>query len=408
MNHEKNAEMNKLILEAKALQEELVSYRRHLHENPEIGMNIPKTAAFVKGKLEEMGYDAQFISKTGVTALAGGKKPGKVILLRADMDALPIIEESDVEFKSKNDYMHACGHDFHTTMLLGAAKLLKEREDELEGTVKFMFQPAEETLEGAKQMIEDGILENPKVDAAIMFHVVAGMPIPSGMILVPESGVFSSASDSFELLIKGRGGHGAMPETTVDPLIVASHIHIALQEIRSRELAGGENAVITVSQIHGGDSYNVIPDSAVMKGTLRSMNPETRRQISRRVEEIAKGVGQVFRADVSFKLIEGCPSVINDESVVNDVRSILTEAFGPQVVPDIDTLKRQKLNGSEDFSFVSEQVPSAMLVLGAGSLEEGYAYSLHHPKVKFNEAVLARGASAYALIALQWLKVNKH
>lgn len=406
MIKEENDDMNKLILEAKALQEELVAYRRHLHKNPEIGMDIPETAAFVKEKLEEMGYEAQYISKTGVTALAGGKKPGKVILLRADMDALPIQEEADVAFKSSNNYMHACGHDFHTTMLLGAAKLLKNRENELEGTVKFMFQPAEETLAGAKQMIMDGILENPKVDMAVMFHVIPGMPLPTGMILVPESGAFTSSSDSFELVIKGKGGHGAMPETTVDPLLIASHIHLALQEIRSRELSSGENAVLTVSQIEGGNSYNIIPDTVMMKGTIRTFNDKTRQFIPKRIEEIAKGVASAFRGDVSFKLIEGCPSVINDDAVVTGVRKILTDAFGPRTVPELEILGEQKMNGSEDFSYISEHVASAMLILSAGSPEEGYPYTVHHPKVKFNEDILSQGAAAYALIAFHLLRQN--
>lgn len=408
MINEENNQMSKLIMEAKLLQDELVSYRRHLHENPEIGMDIPKTAEFVKEKLEAMGYEAKYVSKTGVTALAGGKKPGKVVLLRADMDALPIQEEADVAFKSSNNYMHACGHDFHTTMLLGAAKLLKDREDELEGTVKFMFQPAEETLAGAKQMIADGILENPKVDMAVMFHVLPGMSLPSGTILVPESGTFSSSSDSFELVIKGKGGHGAMPETAVDSLLIASHIHLALQEIRSRELSSGENAVLTVSQIHGGNSYNVIPDTVMMKGTIRTFNDKTRKYIPKRIEEIAKGVAHAFRADVDFTLIEGCPSVINDAAVIDDVRGILSEALGPRTVPGIDILGEQKMNGSEDFSYISQHVPSAMLIIGAGSQEEGYPYTVHHPKVKFNEDILSQGAASYALIAFHWLRKNSH
>jgi len=402
-------DMSKLILEeAKELQDELVSYRRHLHENPEIGMDIPETAAFVKEKLEEMGYEAQYVSNTGVTALAGGKKPGKVILLRADMDALPIQEEAGVSFKSCNNYMHACGHDLHTAMLLGAAKLLKNKEDELEGTVKFMFQPAEETLAGAKQMVQDGILENPNVDMAVMFHVMPGVPLPSGTILVPESGTFTSSSDSFELVIKGKGGHGAMPETAVDPLLVASHIHLALQEIRSRELSSGENAVLTVSQIQGGNSYNIIPDTVMMKGTIRTFNDQTRQYIPKRIEEIAKGVANAFRAEASFTLIEGCPSVVNDEAVINDVRKILTDAFGPRTVPGLEILGEQKMNGSEDFSYISQRVPSAMLIIGAGSQEEGYPYTVHHPKVTFNEDILSQGAAAFALIALHWLRKNNH
>ena len=399
---------NEILKEAQNLQEELVTYRRHLHENPEVGMELPNTATFVKEKLEEMGYEnVKMLAKTGVTAMAGGKQQGKVILLRADMDALPILEETDEPFKSTNGCMHACGHDFHTTMLLGAAKILKQYEDKLEGTVKFMFQPGEEVLGGAKAMVAEGILENPKVDAAVMFHIAAGMPIPAGTVIIPDEGPFSSASDWFTIDIKGKGGHGAMPEKAVDPLLVMANIHIALQAIRSREIASSANAVVTVGQMHGGTTSNVIPDTAMMEGTIRTYDKEDRELILKRTGEIASGIAIAYRAEAVTTIKEGCPSVVVDKKVSHDVREALTEMFGVMKVPPIEVVGMGKMSGSEDFSFVTEKVPGLMMMLSAGSIDEGYEYTMHHPKAHFNEEVLSQGAAAYAYLAYRWLQQNK-
>lgn len=399
--------MKSIVEQAKLLQEQLVAWRRHLHSNPELSMELPETAAFVKARLEEMGYQPQMLAGTGVVALAGGKKPGKCFLIRADMDALPIAEETGLDFRSANGSMHACGHDFHTAMLLGAARLLKEHEDEIGGTVKLMFQPAEETLKGAKAMVEAGILENPGVDAAAMFHVGAGMPkTPSGLIIVPEGGAFSAASDWFEIRIKGKGGHGAMPENSVDPLNVAAHIHIALQEIHARELSAADNAVVTIGMMAGGTTSNVIPDTAVMMGTIRTFDEKVRQCLFQRIREIAEGTAKIFRAEAEVTINIGCPSVVCDGSVARDLRDSLREVFGP-AVPDPSVLGVAKMNGSEDFSFVTQCVPSVMMMLTAGSPEEGYGYPMHHPKAKFNEAVLSQGAAAYAVAAMGWLSKNK-
>lgn len=398
--------MEKIFARAKEMQNELVEWRRQIHKNPELGMELPITSAFVKAKLEEMGYTASYIAGTGVTATVGGKKPGKCFMMRADMDALPVAEDSGVEFASTNGKMHACGHDFHTTMLLGAAKLLKEHEDEIEGTVKFMFQPGEETLEGAKAMVEAGILENPKVDAALMIHVAAGMPMPSGVIVIPEHGAFSAASDWFEIEITGKGGHGAMPEKAIDPLNVAAHLHIALQAIHSRELSASDSAVVTVGVMGGGTAHNVIPNTAVLKGTIRTFSEEVRQYIFKRIEEIAENTAKTFKAQAKTNIIIGCPSVLNDGKASKSVRDGLRTVFG-QMVPDASVLGTQKMNGSEDFSFVSQKVPSVMMMLSAGSIDEGYQYTMHHPKAVFNEKVLSEGAAVYAISALSWLSDNK-
>jgi len=400
--------MKTIVDEAKQIQDELIEYRRALHQNAEIGMELPMTTAFVMEELKKMGYEPEEICKSGVVATAGGKKPGKVILLRADMDALPVEEETGEAFKSNNGNMHGCGHDFHTAMLLGAAKLLKQNEDEIEGTVKLMFQPGEEILKGAKAMVEAGILENPKVDAAVMLHVFTGMPMTAGTFIVPEAGPTTSASDWFEINIQGKGGHGAMPDTAVDPLYVMSHIHIALQAINSREIPPADSAVVTVGMMGGGTTTNVIPDTAHMSGTIRTFSKKNREFVPERIKAIAEGIAQTFRAKANVNIMHGCPAVYSDGSVIESAREALVDSFGEEAVVNMaNAFQGGKLMGSEDFSFVSDKVPSLMLVLVAGNSEEGYVYPMHHPKARFDEAVLFKGAAAYANIAMHWLSQNK-
>lgn len=394
----------KLLEHAQELQPSLVDYRRYLHQNPETHTNLPLTSAFVKEKLREMGYDPMDCGDSGVVALAGGKKPGKVFLIRGDMDALPVTEEADVAFRSTNGNMHACGHDLHTAMLLGAAKLLKEHEDEIEGTVKLMFQPAEETLAGAKMMIDHGLLDNPKVDAAMMIHVAPLLPVPSGIVMIPEAGAGSSASDWFEIHIKGKGGHGASPESAIDPINVACHIHLAIQEINSRELDPSSPAVFTVCKVVAGTTSNVIPDTAQMYGTIRTFTKENREFVPKRMKEISEYTAKAFRAEAEFKLIEGCPSLVNDKSLVSSAKVFLRDLLGMQgVIAADEVMPGRKMFGSEDFGYISERVPSLMLGLAAGCPTEGYTYPAHHPKVVFNEEILYKGASTYAYVAMRWL-----
>ncbi len=400
-----------LFSRAHALQEELVTHRRHLHRNAEVGMDLPKTIQYVKERLTEFGYQPEECGKSGIVALAGGKKPGPVFLLRADMDALPLAEEADVDYASVTENMHACGHDLHTAMLLGAAKLLKENEDEIEGTIKLMFQPAEETLEGAHDMIEAGLLENPNVDAGLMMHVMTGMPIPEGTFIVPNPGIGSAASDWFTISIQGKGGHGAMPSKSVDPINVAAHTHLNLQTIHSRELEPGDGAVLTIGMIKAGTTSNVIPDTAELHGTLRTFHPETRGFVKDRIVDISEMTASALRAKASVKFYNGCPSVMNDKSLVNEATRYLTELLNEKSVLPMEKImpsdSGKKMSGSEDFAFVSERVPSLMLVLAAGDAGKGYTFPQHHPKAKFDDSVLHRGAAAYAYLALRWLQDNK-
>jgi len=400
--------MKKLFEEAKKYEAEMVEDRRYFHKNPELGLDLPLTTKYVMDKLIDLGYEPKEICKSGIVAIAGGKKPGKTFLIRGDMDALPIREESDLEFKSTNDNMHACGHDMHTAMMLGAARLLKDHEDEIEGKVKLMFQPGEETLSGAKIMLEAGVLENPPVDKAMMIHVASGFPLKSGAVVFLDKGPISANVDIFEIKIQGKGGHGATPDTAIDPLNVLAHIHIALAEINSREVVAGEVAVLTIGEMHGGNAANIIPDTAYMKGTIRSYSKEVRELINKRLEEIAKGIATTFRCTASVES-KGCPCVINDKELFDDAIRYNTEMLGPELIAEMEKItgKGMKLSGSEDFGFLSPHVPTLMLGLSASVFKDGIAYPQHHPRVVFDESVLPIGASVYANTAIEWLRENK-
>ena len=403
-----------IMKEAKAFQEELIAERRYLHTHPETGFDLTDTLPFVKKELEKMGYEPKECGKAGLVALAGGKKPGKVFLLRADMDALPVKEEAEVDFASTNGRMHACGHDMHTTMLLGAARLLKEHEDELEGTVKLMFQPAEEIFEGSHDMITSGLLENPKVDAALMIHVMAGMPFAPGTVVVSAPGVSAPAADYFEITVRGKGCHGSMPNTGVDPLNAAAHILIALQEIHARELAMDDRAVLTIGTMNAGTAPNVIPDTVVMGGSLRTFDEEMRSFIKERLIQITEGVAGAFRAEGEVTFGSGCPTLKNDRALSDCTTKYVKELLGEGRAFSVEQLNAMsggtssnKAAGSEDFAYVSQEVPSIMLALAAGQPEKGYVYPQHHPMVRFDEEVLPGGSAVYAYTAMRWLSEHK-
>lgn len=385
---------------AMELNQELVQNRRHLHQNPEIGMDLENTAQFVEERLREMGYDPQRSGGCGVTACVGNGK-GKVILLRADMDALPLQEESGLPFASVYDgKAHCCGHDNHTAMLLGAAKLLKEREDSIPGTVKLMFQPAEETLEGARAMIADGILKNPDVDAAFALHVNA--QLPCGTLRI-GSGPVCPSSDRLTITIKGHGSHGSRPHESVDPIHTASMIHTGLMELHAREIPQGEYVILSIGSIHAGQASNIIPETAVMNGTLRTYSKETRIWVKERIQTIAEKMAEAFRAEA---IVEYSPnyaaSLIADEEIANQLLLSATELFGTGSAQ----VMKNRYPGSEDFSFIAEQVPSTMAILGAAV--EGYEkWGQHNPRVRFNEDCLARGAALYAQAAHQWLENHR-
>ena len=393
--------------EAEAIRETIIANRRYLHQIPELGLELPQTAAYVEEKLKEMGYETQRIGSSGVTATVG-KGGGKCFLIRADMDALPVVEDADIDFKSTNGNMHACGHDCHAAMLLGAAQLLKNHEDEIEGTVKLMFQPAEETMEGAKMMIEGGILENPHVDAAMGAHVFTSMPMPVGSVALMGAKMRMAGSDWFTIHITGKGCHGAMPNTGVDPLNVMSHIHIALQAINARELDPMDNLVLTVGQMHGGQTSNVIPNEAMMSGTIRTLKNETRATVKARMEAIVASIATAFNAEARVEWGAGCPVLIQNEQLYKEVDGYLKGLDGIMFL-NLDELGFSGSSGmgSEDFAYVSNDVPAVFLGIPAGTPQEGYVHPQHHPKARFHENALPGGAAAYAHVAMAWLKNHK-
>lgn len=392
-----------ILTEARSVQDELVTWRRALHRRPEIGFELNETKAFVKDKLMEMGCEPKDCGKCGL-AVVLGKPEGKTLLLRADMDALPVTEEAEVPYASEIEgRMHGCGHDLHTAMLLGAAKLLKAHESELSGQVKLMFQPAEEIFGGAADMIRSGVLEDPKVDAGVMIHVTTGVPLPSGCIMIQEGGTTSSSSDEFHITVRGKGGHGAMPQLSIDPINVMAHIHLALQEIHAREIEPDEFLVITPGIFRAGTASNIIPDTAEMYGTIRTGDVKMIEFAKKRICEISESVAKTFRAEAEVEFSKPCPPMGADEEMADAARTYLTELFSEAVLPAQKDPKKVS-GGSEDFAFVSREIPTIALYLSAGNSHEGYVYPQHHPKARFDDSVLYCGTAAFVYFALRWLQ----
>lgn len=399
--------MNKLLQEAELIKDIIIKHRRYLHQNPEVGFHLKKTKDYVKQELKKMGYNPIDCGKCGLYAIVG-KKQGKTFLLRADMDALNIKEETNLEFASQNGFMHACGHDMHTAMLLGAAFLLKKYENYINGQVKLMFQPAEEILEGSKDMIKNNILDN--VDAAFMIHVLSGLPFSTGTALICAPGISAPGADMFEITIQGKGTHGSMPDKGIDPLNVAVHIYLALMEIVSREISIQDTLTLTIGSINGGNSANIIPDTVTMKGSLRSFSEDVRIYVKNRIIEVCKSSANTFKATAKVKYTSGAPSLKNDKELSLLTHKYTKELIGEKAININDLDSSLKSSGSEDFAYISWEVPSIMVSLAAGELSQGYNYSLHHPKVLFDEDVLPIGSAIYAYNALRWLeeKTPKH
>lgn len=404
-------EKTDFLSEAMALEEYMVYCRRSLHAIAESGFETHQTLRFVAGELELMGIRAEKCGKAGLTALLG-QGEGECFLLRADMDALPMTEKTGLDFASGKGGFHGCGHDAHTAMLLGAAKLLKKQEGKLRCPVKLMFQSAEETLEGAKDMIEAGVLRSPKVGGAMMLHVMTGVSLPVGSIIVPEPGIGAPAADYFRIEVMGRGCHGSSPNLGVDPISAAAHMIIAMQELSARELAMKEAAVLTLGSIHGGKADNVIPDTVTMGGTLRAVEEETREYIKKRLSELTEGIARSFRAEAKLSFGSGCPGLLGDEKLLGFVRDCAVPVLGEDRVfsaADFSATggRRAQTAGSEDFAYISREVPSVMLALAAGEPEKGFVYPLHHPKADFDEAALPYGTAVLAECALRWGDMNR-
>lgn len=388
-----------MINEILKLQKEIVKNRRYLHKHAETGFDLDKTVAFVWKCLQSYGYQPKKCGKAGIIAEVGKGDNG--VLLRADMDALPIQEESGSAFACSKGNMHACGHDLHTAMLLGAAKYLKTQEKQLKGRVRLLFQPAEEILQGAKDTVQAGALKN--VRAAVMIHVMTATPLKTGTIVVGSGGAGAPAADFFTITVRGKSCHGSAPQNGVDALTAAAYILLALQEIPARELSVALPAVLTVGSLQSGTAGNVIADYAELKGTLRAFDEGVRKQIKKRLCELSEGIAESFRAKAEVRFDSGCPVLWNDEKISTATENALKTAFGGEWVCNSKELTGgvvARNGGSEDFAYISQEVPSVMLALAAGESGKGYEYPLHHPKVAFDESALWRGSAAYAQAAV--------
>ncbi len=383
---------------ALSLQTETVAHRRYLHENAEVGLEMPKAVRYVMDELEKAGLRPQKCGH-GITAQVG--QGGRTLLLRADMDALPMPELSGEAFACPTGKQaHACGHDFHAAMLLTAAKILKQQENTLSGTVRFMFQPAEETFQGSRDMIGCGILEG--VDAALAFHVSPGK-MPVGLVMYNSTGTMMFSVDGFRITIRGRGGHGAYPHTAIDPINIGVHIHLALQELIAREADPTYACVLTVGQFTAGSAPNIIPDEALMQGTLRTNDRDSRKKLVGRIEEAAQAVAKVYGGSAELEWISQVPPLICDPVLTESVVRYMKEL----PIPSLSFYPGVCASASEDFAVVVEKVPSAFLYLSAGFPDEGGEYPAHNPKVRFNEAVCPIGVASLVHCAKRWLEENR-
>ena len=380
--------------------EETVENRRHLHQTPELGLELPETTAFIMEKLTEMGYDPKRCGG-GVVACVG-KMGGKTVLLRGDVDALPMKEESGLPFASQRENAHTCGHDIHGAMLLTAAKMLKENEAALDGMVKLMFQPGEEPLTGARSMIADGLLQDPRPDVALGYHVVAGS-MPMGLFVYNREGTLMNSSDNFIIDIQGKGGHGAYPDACIDPINIAAHMILALESVVAREIKSTQASVLTIGKVTAGDAPNIIPDQAQLQGTLRCDSEKEREFILQRLSEVVDAVAKMYRGSATITMLAGTPPLICDPQSVDDFVGYMRELDVPGQCEHVG----MHAASSEDFSAVLSEIPGAYMFLSAGFTDGRETYNQHHPKVEFNEEVMKSGAAYLAHCATRWLEEHK-
>lgn len=382
----------------------VIADRRHLHANPELSFQETATARFVAERLASLGVEEvrTSVGGNGVTGLIRGTGPGpgsdRVLAVRADMDALPITEENGQEYASTvPGVMHACGHDAHTSMLLGLARVLLDRRETFAGTVKLLFQPAEELPPGgAIAMIRDGALEDPHVDAVLGLHVASD--IDSGKIGVRE-GPASASGDMFTIRIHGKGGHAARPQSAVDPVVVGAQIVTSLQALVSRNIDPIASGVVSVTAFLAGEAFNVIPDTAELRGTVRTLDPEVRDTLERRLTETATGIGQSMRAEVEVDYVRGYPSVLNDSAMYLIVREAAAAAVGEDRVIELPPSM-----GGEDFSYFSLQRPACFFMVGVRNEERGIVWPHHHPRFDLDEEGMAPGIATMALAVSSYLE----
>ena len=392
------ADKERIWQQAQELLPWLIEVRRDFHQYPELGFAEFRTQEQIMRYLDEMGIPHVKAAGTGIVGLIQGGRPGAVVALRADIDALPILEAEDREYRSKiPGRMHACGHDAHTTCLLGAARILNGIKEELPGTVKLFFQPAEETDGGALPMIKEGVLDNPKVDAVFGLHVSADIPV--GQIGV-KYGQMNAASDDLHITVRGENGHGAYPHSGRDAIVIAAHVITALQTIVSRNVDPRQAAVITLGVIQGGTATNILAQEVKLSGTIRTLDPKVRAFVKERVREVADLTARSLGGEAEVTMLEGYTALINNDELVDLVKRNGEELLGPQNVR-INPLPNM---GVEDFAYFAEHVPGAFYHLGVRNEEKGCVYPVHHPRFDLDERSLAVGAALQAYNSLVYLK----
>lgn len=387
--------MNNFYEEANDLEPKLIDWRRDFHQFPELRFQETRTAGVVTGYLSSLGIEVQTgVGKTGVVGLIRGKQPGPTALLRFDMDALPIQEETGLDYQSKNaGVMHACGHDAHTAIGLGVAKILSSHQDELAGNVKLVFQPAEEGGGGARAMIQDGVLENPHVDLTFGLHIQS--QTPSGTLLIGD-GPILAAADEFKIRVKGKGGHGALPHETVDTVVIGSQIVNLLQTIISRNVNQMETAILTIGSFHAGSAFNIIAETAELTGTIRTYQPQIQKLVHRRMAEIVENTAKALGGSAALEIKTIVPAAVNDPEISSEVRRLATEMIGAERIS-----MNQRDTPSDDIAEFLQAAPGCHFILGCG----GPDYPPHHnPKFTFDESALPLGVALLCASVAHFLK----
>lgn len=380
------------VRESEGLYEQLVAWRRDFHQYPELGFEETRTARIIAARLQELGMEVQTgVGQTGVVGTLEGTMPGPTLLLRFDMDALPVGEATDLPFASRHPgRMHACGHDGHMAIGLGVATLLSRYQAQLAGRVKFAFQPAEEGLGGAIAMIADGVLDDPRPDVALALHL--WNHLPCGQVRV-TTGPAMASSSIFTLTVRGKGGHGAAPHKANDPVLAAAHIVVALQSIVSRNIDPLNSVVVTIGEFSAGTTFNVIPEMAVLKGTVRSYDSETHRLIYRRILEMAKNMSTAFGCQASMETVAIVPAVVNDAAAAEVVRRAAVRVAGAEQVVDGRDM------ASEDMGHFLEEIPGCYFFVGSAGETEELSFPHHHPRFNFDERALTTGVATMATAA---------
>lgn len=389
--------MTNFLPQAQALQQEMSENRRHIHQNAETGFQLDKTRAFITEKLLSYGYSPSFLGGGIVCTCGTGKK---TLMIRADMDALPQREDTGLEFACQENACHSCGHDSHVAMLLATAKLLKQQEAQLKGTVKFLFQPAEELLLGAKSMIEAGVLETPTVDAGMAFHInfgpFSGQEFPVGTLFYSEEESCASA-DAFEITVEGKSAHGSTPSVGVNALSVAANIVVALQQFFTLQVPADEPSVMSICKFESGSASNIIPDRAVMQGSIRTYTRENRRFLLRQLSELTVKTAQMWGATATVNFIAGTGPTVNNRELSEEMGGYCREVLeNVKVIPP--------LSFSEDFSYYGEHIPTFFAMLYAGGPSLGHNHSLHDPRATFEESAMPYGCAAFCNCAVRWLE----